>query len=152
LTITINFFNFNSLHNVIMIKFNKSNYNKTLKSFARKLRNDSTKGEIILWKEVLSSRKMYGLQFLRQYPIDNYILDFVCRRLQLVIEVDGYSHNDRYDHDLVRDGKLKELGFTTLRIDEQEVYNDLNNVILVIEGKVLVLLQSIPPTPFAKGE
>jgi very-short-patch-repair endonuclease len=57
-----------------------------------------------------------------------------------VIEIDGYSRNNSYDRDLIRDAKLKELGYTTPRIEEREVCNDLNNVIRVIECKVGELL------------
>jgi very-short-patch-repair endonuclease len=76
--IYINFFDLKTMNPKTMNSSRKSNYNKTLKPYARILRNDSTKGEIILWKEVLGNRQMLGLQFLRQFPIDNYIADFVC--------------------------------------------------------------------------
>ena len=123
-----------------MNQSNKSHYNKNLKQFARDLRNDSTKGEIILWKEVLGNRKVFGLQFLRQYPIDNYIADFICRKIRLIIEVDGYSHHNRHEQDLLRDNRLRELGYTTLRFDEMEIISDLDNVVLAIESKVEELM------------
>ena len=82
---------------------NKSNYNKQLKPLARKLRNNSTPGEIKLWSEVLRARKMAGYQFNRQFAIKidelNIIVDFICRKLKLIIEVDGYSHNFKYKDD-----------------------------------------------------
>jgi very-short-patch-repair endonuclease len=118
----------------------KAQYNKDLKYFARNLRNDSTKGEVILWSEVLRARKMKGYQFNRQFPMDiggkGIIVDFICRKLKLIIEVDGYSHNFKYEDDLKRDKVLSELGYKVIRIFEQEVRHDLDNVVRVIENDV----------------
>ena len=141
----------------------KSHYHKTLKDFARKLRNSSTLGESILWKEVLRAKKMCVYQFNRQFALKfdnlNIIVDFICRQLKLIIEVDGYSHNFKYDDDLHRDKILEEHGYTVLRFTEFEVRNDLQNVIRNIEIKIESLEQPIPPAPpeksgqaFAKGE
>ena len=66
-------------------------YNPKLKELARELRNNSTKAEIILWLK-LKNKQLYGYDFHRQKPIDNYIVDFFCQELMLAIEVDGYSH------------------------------------------------------------
>ena len=65
------------------------NYNRNLKPFARQLRNEGTKGEAMLWFNALKARKMHGYQFSRQYPISNYIAHFICRKLNLIIEIDG---------------------------------------------------------------
>ncbi|MBR8536798.1 endonuclease domain-containing protein [Carboxylicivirga sediminis] len=121
----------------------ESNYNKSFKSYARELRNNSTDGEIILWKEALRARKMYGYQFNRQYPIAEFIVDFICRRLKLIIEVDGYSHQFKVDKDKQRDAILNSLGYQILRIDEFDVKRNLNNVIRCIEAKVEELEQEL---------
>ena len=71
---------------------NNYHYNKSLQEFARTNRSNMTKGEACLWKYVLRNRQLAGCQFRRQRPILNYIVDFVCLDLRLVIEVDGYSH------------------------------------------------------------
>ena len=113
-----------------------SNYNKQLKGYAKELRNNSTDGEIILWKEALRAQKMYGYQFNRQFAIDNYIVDFICRKLKLIIELDGYSHQFKVDEDRIRDKKLEELGYYVLRIDEYEVRKNFNNAIRVIEATI----------------
>jgi very-short-patch-repair endonuclease len=118
----------------------KANYNKNLKHLARNLRNDSTKGEVILWSEVLRARKMKGYQFNRQFPMDiggkGIIVDFICRKLRLIIEIDGYSHNFKYEEDLNRDKLLNELGYKVIRVFEQEVRHDLDNVVRVIENEI----------------
>ena len=81
-------------------------YNPKLKEFAKQLRNNSTKAEIILWQK-LKRDQMYGYDFHRQKPIDNYILDFFCYELMLGIEVDGYSHEflEVYEKDLIKEKK-----------------------------------------------
>ncbi|WKZ20402.1 MAG: DUF559 domain-containing protein [Candidatus Jettenia sp. CY-1] len=66
-------------------------YNPKLKALSRELRKNSTLSEILLWNK-LKARKMRGYQFMRQKPIDNYIADFYCSKLRLVIEIDGNSH------------------------------------------------------------
>ncbi len=109
-----------------------SNYNKNLKIYAREKRNHSTFGEILLWKNLLSKRKL-GYQFNRQFPIQNFIVDFISRKLKLIIEVDGYSHQFKYDEDSKRDKILKELGFNVLRIQEKDIKYDFHNVVRVIE-------------------
>lgn len=93
-----------------------SHYNKKHKELARKHRKDSTKAEIILWSEVLRAKKFHGYQFNRQFCIGDYIVDFISRKLKLIIEVDGYSHNFKYEKDKLRDEQLSELGYAVVRI------------------------------------
>ena len=66
-------------------------YNTDLKKFSRKLRNNSTLGEILLWND-LKGKKFMVYGFNRQKPLGRYIVDFYCRKLNLVIEIDGISH------------------------------------------------------------
>ncbi|MDZ7716269.1 MAG: DUF559 domain-containing protein [Balneolaceae bacterium] len=113
---------------------NKSHYNKEHKELARKLRKEGTKGEAILWSEVLRAKKFHGYQFNRQFCIDDYIVDFISRKLKLIIEVDGYSHNFKYEKDKLRDERLNKLGYTVVRFTEKEVREDLHNVIRVLES------------------
>jgi very-short-patch-repair endonuclease len=68
-------------------------YNKTLKEFSRELRSHSTLSEIFLWQKLRASQ-FRGYSFNRQKPLENYIVDFYCRKLDLVIEIDGDSHFD----------------------------------------------------------
>jgi len=75
-------------------------YNKNLKDFSRKLRNNQTLGETLLWME-LQKKQMRGYQFNRQKPLGNYIVDFYCKKLSLVIEIDGGSHD--FEEIMVKD-------------------------------------------------
>ncbi len=88
---------------------------------------------------------MYGHQFNRQFPIDNFIVDFISRKLRLVIEVDGYSHQFKIEKDKLRDERLNQLGYRVLRIQEYDIKTDLNNVILAIEANVLELEDKLKP-------
>ena len=103
--------------------YSNNHYNKSLKTFARAHRNESTHAEVRLWVEALSKRQMLGYQFLRQRPIDNFIVDFFCKELKLVIEVDGYTHqfDETYKKDLKKEQRLLELGYFIIRFRDEEV-------------------------------
>ncbi len=113
-------------------------YNPKLTQLAKKLRNESTATEIYLWLK-LKGKQMYGYDFHRQKPIDNYILDFFCYDLMLGIEVDGYSHEilEVFNKDLVKEKRMNELGITILRFSDFEVLKDMENVIRAIEFFIL---------------
>lgn len=124
-------------------------YNKNLKEFSRQLRNHSTLSEVLLWNE-LKQGKMKGLQFNRQKPLGFYIVDFYCKNLKLVNEIDGCSHdnNEAYLNDIERQKILESLGLSFLRFDDRDVKRDLNSVLIAIEK----FIAENPPAPFAKGE
>jgi very-short-patch-repair endonuclease len=107
-------------------------YSPKLKEFARKLRNDSTFTEILLWN-YLKGKQMQGYDFDRQRPIDNFIVDFYCKNLHLAIEVDGESHYANPDRDKKKDQRLNELGVTVLRFDDMDVRHKLDKVLEEIE-------------------
>ena len=113
-------------------------YNPNLKEFARQLRNASTKAEIVLWQK-LKRKQMYGYDFDRQKPVDNYILDFFCYDLLLGIEVDGYSHEflEVYNKDVIKETKMNEFGITILRFSDYQIMKDTENVIRAIEQYIL---------------
>ena len=113
-------------------------YNPKLTALARKLRNESTETEIYLWLK-LKGKQMYGYDFHRQKPIDNYILDFFCYELLLGIEVDGYSHEilEVHNKDIIKEKRMNELGINILRFSDFEVLRDMENVIRAIEFYIL---------------
>lgn len=77
----------------------------------------------------------------------NIIVDFISRKLKLIIEVDGGSHDLKVDADKYRDEKLAKYGYTVLRVSESDVRQDLQNVIRVIESMVFDIEQAILPAP-----
>ena len=109
-------------------------YKKYLKPYSRKLRTHGTPGEAYIWYHLLSRRQFHGYQFNRQFPIDVYIVDFICRKLKLVLEIDGSSHDHKQEADRKRDARLNELGFQVLRVGEAEVFKNLDNVIRALEA------------------
>ena len=112
-------------------------YNPKLLPLARKLRNNSTLAEVLLWNE-LKADKIHGYQFMRQKPIGEYIVDFYCSKLKLVIEVDGESHRFKLTEDVVRQEWLEELGITVLRFDDLEVKKDMKNVLYGIKSWIIL--------------
>ena len=95
-------------------------HNSYLKDLAKKLRNDSTLGEILLWKE-LNNKQMYGYDFHRQKPLLKYIADFYCHDLDLIIEIDGqyHNHSEVYELDLQREKELEAYDLTIIRFTEK---------------------------------
>jgi very-short-patch-repair endonuclease len=111
-------------------------YDSNLKSRAQTLRKDSTLAEVVLWDSCLKNRKL-GYQFNRQLPIQSYIVDFACRKLKLIIEVDGYSHNFKIEKDKLRDETLLSLGYKVIRFTEKDIRYDLNNVIRALQKEII---------------
>lgn len=133
-------------------KENNFHYNKNLQQYANNLRKRMTKGEACMWKYILSNRKMKGYQFKRQRPVLNYIADFMCQDLLLIIEVDGFSHNfGEPELDVKRDENLKEIGFTTLRFSDWMVLNRIGEVQVMIEEWIEVNAIFPPPSPRQRG-
>jgi very-short-patch-repair endonuclease len=110
-------------------------YNPNLKTLAKHLRNNSTLSEVLLWN-VLKGKKLEGLDFHRQKPIGEYIVDFYCPELNLVIEIDGISHNLKTEKDKERQEVLERLGFNFIRIYDNDVKKNLNGVIDYIKDWV----------------
>lgn len=117
---------------------NLSHYNKNLKPLARNLRNNMTKAEACLWKYVLRVGMMKGYTFRRQRPVDNYIADFMCLPLKLIIEADGLTHdtNEAITNDSKRQSKLEQMGYTVLRFTDREILKHIDTVRNEIELKI----------------
>lgn len=116
-------------------KNNSYHYNKELQPYANELKSHLTKGEISLWRHILSGKQMKGYQFRMCRPVLSYIADFICRELLLIIEVDGISPYDTFAQpiDPQRAEDLEQIGFTILRFSEWEILNKQDAVIQVIE-------------------
>ena len=104
-------------------------YNPNLKLYSRDLRNESVMAEILLWKQLRGKRT--GYTFNRQKPILNYIADFYCKTLDLVIEIDGYSHFSagRHKRDVERDRQMSVLGLKVIRVLDREVKANPSKVV-----------------------
>src|SRR5690606_27351418 len=120
---------------------------------ARELRKKQTKAEEIFW-QLVRNRKFNNLKFRRQHQIGNYIADFYCDELRLVIEFDGEVHNspEQQKHDSKRDKFLTSSGFKVLRFKNQEILNSPESVFEEIENAILGNTQKIDSSsPFGRG-
>jgi len=108
-------------------------YDPQLKTRARTLRTNLTDAERRLWSR-LRGKQIFGIQFYRQRPIGNYIVDFHAPAARLVIEVDGAHHLDaaQVRYDTQRSEYLKEIGLKVLRFDDRQVLVELESVVQVI--------------------
>ncbi len=94
---------------------------------ARRLRRDSTEAEKLLWSR-LRAGQLNGHVFRRQEPIGVFVVDFVCTRSQLAIELDGGQHADSTS-DVVRDSYIREHGYRVLRFWNNDVMSNIDGVL-----------------------
>ena len=106
-----------------------------------------TPAESMLWS-FLRNKSFLGLKFRRQHPIKNFIVDFYCHELKMVIELDGSIHdqNDQAEYDLGRTFELEELGLKVIRFRNEEVFDSIERVLERISNF------STPPQPSPRGE
>ncbi|MFM7601024.1 MAG: endonuclease domain-containing protein [Pseudanabaena sp.] len=111
-------------------------YNPKLRDRARELRKNMTEAERKLWYDYLRD---LSKRFYRQRPIDNFIVDFYCPALKLVIEIDGDTHSSQesQDYDLERSQRLEGYGLQVVRFTNEEVLADFEGVCLRIENFTL---------------
>lgn len=98
---------------------------------ARQLRNNMTDAERHLWQR-LRSKQLNGHKFRRQFPIGNYIVDFVCLDKRIIIELDGGQHAENQNYDQIKDLWLKEQDFHILRFWNNDVLNQTEEVLQTI--------------------
>ena len=116
-------------------------YNSKLREKSHALRYTMTKAEACLWKYALKAKMMGGYTFNRQRPVLNYVADFMCKELKLVIDVDGYTHllEDVNKNDLIRQQKLEEAGFKVIRFKDVEVLKEIDRVREIISQTIILL-------------
>jgi len=103
---------------------------------AAELRRNMTKAEKLLWQE-LKSKKILGLTFRRQHPVNMFIADFYCHKARLVIEIDGSIHevDGNKEKDQGREDEFEKFGITTIRFTNNEIYQVLDKVLEEIETR-----------------
>ncbi len=109
---------------------------------AEELRKNMTSAENIIWKHLQIN--LWKLKFRRQHPIANYIADFYCHAIKLVIEIDGDIHDieEIKNYDEAREKSLKELGLTIIRFKNDDVFKNANVVLGKIDETIRVLQSS----------
>jgi very-short-patch-repair endonuclease len=107
-------------------------FNPALKEHAKALRKAGMLHEVLLWNQI--KRKQFnGLDFDRQKIIGNYIVDFFCAEIGVVIETDGVSHQERGNYDAQRDEYLRALGLTVIRLSVKEILQNMEGVLAFLK-------------------
>jgi len=118
--------------------FRKANQNMTLRRIrkskiatqrARRLRKTMTLPERALWR-LLRDRRLAELKFRRQQPVGNYIADFFCESANLLVELDGASHDGHAGHDLHRQAWFESQGLRVLRVSNSDMMRDAEAVMI----------------------
>ena len=116
-------------------------YNAELAERAKELRKAGNLSEVLLWNQI--KRKQFkGLDFDRQKIIGNYIVDFYCANLGVVIEIDGFSHASKTEYDKERDNYLKNLGLSVIHILDTDVKKNLDGVMSFLNKHPVFLTTS----------
>jgi very-short-patch-repair endonuclease len=115
---------------------------------AKELRKQETETEKIIWSKI-DKNQILGLSFRRQHPINQFIADFYCHKIKLVIEIDGGIHNlpENKIYDIERSEILKNYGIKVIRFSNEQVKNNIEDVIQIIKKYVQSLLSEAQKSP-----
>jgi len=111
-------------------------YNTKLLKRARDLRNNMTEAEKEIWYNVLRNKSFTKLRFLRQRPIGNFIVDFYCAKLKLVLEIDGDSHAEQEEYDTERTSFFEGYGIKVIRFNNSDILQNLSGVYEILLKEV----------------
>ncbi|WP_316770569.1 endonuclease domain-containing protein [Pedobacter frigiditerrae] len=111
-------------------------FNVNLKEKAKSLKYARNLTEVLFWMQV-NKRKFHNLDFDRQRIIGNYIVDFYIKKLGLVIEIDGDSHDEKVDYDKSREEYLVSLGLKVYRILVDDVMRNMDFVLMGLEDYIV---------------
>lgn len=117
----------------------KRKYDTKLVARSKRLRNDPTPAEDVLWQHLRRSQ-LQGHKFRRQQPIGPFIVDFYCASLKLAIELDGSSHEGKEGYDGFRESGIEGRGVRVIRFLNSEVMED-------IDGALAEIARRMPPAP-----
>ena len=103
--------------------------NPRLLDYARQMRSQPTDAERRLWF-ILRKHRVAGFRFRRQYPVCDYIADFVCLEAKLIIEADGGQHHEASAsaYDQQRTARIGEVGFEVLRFSDRDILKEMDAV------------------------
>jgi very-short-patch-repair endonuclease len=109
--------------------------NKNLKERAQQLRKAGVLSEVLFWK-TFKNKEILGWDIDRQVIIGNYIVDFFIAELGLVFEIDGVSHDSKFEYDIERNNFLLSLGLEVIHIKDIDIKQDIDNVNRIVVGSV----------------
>jgi len=111
----------------VFIKYKSLPYNPNLKEKAKELRKAGNLAEVIFWNEV-KNKKFLKLDFHRQKIIGNYIVDFYCPELDLVVEIDDKSHDYKGEYDYIRENYLKSFDLEIIHFKDSDIRYNLSRI------------------------
>ncbi|MEZ5495539.1 MAG: HsdR family type I site-specific deoxyribonuclease [Gammaproteobacteria bacterium] len=118
-------------------------YNPKLKERAKELRKAGNLSEVLFWNQV-KRQQFKGYDFDRQKIIGNYIVDFYCANCNVVIEIDGSSHDDKVEYDAERDAYLESLGLTVIHILVNDVMKRMDEVMEMLDRHPALQVEEPP--------
>jgi len=116
-----------------------------MKGRSRELRKNQTDAELVIWK-LLRGKRLSGHKFRRQHPFSPYIVDFVCLKSKLIIELDGGQHAEAVEYDKERTAFLEAKSYTVIRFWNNEIMTNREGVYDVISKHL-----EIPSTQRGEG-
>ena len=127
----------------LLFSTNHLPYNPRLKGFSRSMRSFGEKSEAMLWKRLKA--RQTGFAFNRQKPILNYIADFYCKELSLVVEIDGASHfsHEAFLKDQERDRQMRAIGLEIIRVNDGDVRDDADRVAAFITDQCRMIQEKM---------
>ena len=111
-------------------------YNGTLKERTKAMRQARNLPEVLFWKQVTKGG-FYAIDFDRQRIIGSYIVDFYAKKLGLVVEIDGSSHDNKVEYDKERELYLVSLGLKVYRISVIDVLKHLGAAMIGLEDYII---------------
>ena len=102
-----------------------------------------TSAERLIWNGFLRNKAFKNLRFLRQRPIDNFIVDFYCAELKLVLEIDGDSHAKRAVYDAQRTLVLEGYGLKVVRINNSDISHNIAGVYEMLSQEIMKRKQEL---------
>jgi very-short-patch-repair endonuclease len=110
-------------------------FNPKLKQRAKELRKARNLSEVLLWQQI-KNKQFLQLNFDRQKIIGNYIVDFYCQALEIVVEIDGSSHDNKQEYDTERDAYLQSFGLRIIHIPDHDVKRNLEGVLEYLKAEL----------------
>ena len=122
--------------------------NQRERQYAKANRKDMPRAEVLLW-EHLRRKQRLGYAFRLQHVIGSFIADFACIKAHLILEVDGDSHSAEAAtvYDQRRSDCLQDKGWSVMRFNNEDVFDNLDQVILEIDN----FLQGVSDSPSARA-
>ncbi len=131
------------------LKWHKLPHNPALKEKAKELRKAGNLAEVLFWNAV-KNKQFLKLDFDRQKIIGNYIVDFYCKDIGVVVEIDGITHDEKVEYDERRENYLRSLGLKIYHFLDEDIKKNLDDVLEFLKNEINTLSANAD-TPLKEG-